>query len=77
MIVIVENQNKNGTVLINKHISRDAVISLLTSAICNILYHGKADFVTLEMIAEHCKKNILYVLEEIQKHEKDKKTKIE
>ena len=72
MIVIVENQNKNGTVLINKHISRDAAMSLLTSAICNILYHEKADFVTLEMIAEHCKKNILYVLKEIEKIKKYK-----
>ena len=44
-------------------------MSLLTSAICNILYHEKADFVTLEMIAEHCRQNILYVLEEIQKQE--------
>lgn len=44
-------------------------MSLLISTICNILYHEKADFVTLEMVAEHCKKNILYVLEEIQRQE--------
>ena len=69
MIIIVENQDKNGTILSNKHISRDVAMSLLTSAICNILYHEKADFVTLEMIAEHCRQNILYVLEEIQKQE--------
>ena len=67
MIIIVENQDKNGTILSNKHISRDVAMSLLTSAICNILYHEKADFVTLEMIAEHCKHNILYALEEIQR----------
>ena len=69
MIIIVENQDKNGTILSNKHISRDVAMSLLTSGICNILYHEKADFVTLEMIAEHCRQNILYVLEEIQKQE--------
>ena len=69
MIIIVENQDKNGTILSNKHISRDVAMSLLTSAICNILYHEKADFVTLEMIAEHFRQNILYVLEEIQKQE--------
>ena len=69
MIIIVENQDKNGTILSNKHISRDVAMSLLTSAICNILYHEKADFVTLEMIAEHCRQNILYVLEDIQKQE--------
>ena len=69
MIIIVENQDKNGTILSNKHISRDAAMSLLVSTFCNILYHEKADFVTLEMIAEHCRQNILYVLEEIQKQE--------
>ncbi len=69
MIVIIENKNNNGSILTNKHINRDAAMSLLISTICNILYHEKADFVTLEMVAEHCKKNILYVLEEIQRQE--------
>lgn len=70
MIMIVENQDKNGTILSNKHISRDVAMSLLISTFCNILYHEKADAVTLEMVAEHCKQNILYVLEEIQKQER-------
>ncbi len=74
LMIIVENQNKDGTILTNKNINRNAAMSLLTSAICNILYHEKADFVTLEMIAETCKKNILYVLEEIQKQDKSEKT---
>ncbi len=67
MIMIVENQDKNGTILSNKHISRDVAMSLLISTFCNVLYHEKADSVTLEMIAEYCKENILYVLEEIQR----------
>lgn len=71
MIVIVENEHKNGTVLINRHISRNEAISLLISAVCNILYQEKADSVTPEMIAEHCKKNILYVLKEIQRFDKE------
>jgi hypothetical protein len=65
--MIVENQDKNGTILSNKHISRDVAMSLLISTFCNILYHEKADSVTLEMVAEHCKQNILYALEEIQR----------
>ncbi|MEY8321492.1 hypothetical protein AAK894_10490 [Lachnospiraceae bacterium 46-61] len=69
MIVIIENKNNNGSILTNKHIKRNVAMSLLISTFCNILYHEKADFVTLEMVAEHCKKNILYVLEEIQRQE--------
>ncbi len=67
LVLVTTKEDNRATIFMNKEMTRDDAMMFLVSGLCGVLDYEKSDFITAEMIAEYCRKNVLYGLKEMER----------